>query len=81
MSAVERIAMETDAWVDTVAEGEKYLLAHPSHQGAAPISHQTEASQQSTATVRDGSDYIAYKVTQTYRYKLILRHLCVRNKR
>ena len=52
LTAVERNAMEMAAWVDTVAEGEKYLRAHPSHQGAPPISHQPDDSQQSIATVK-----------------------------
>ena len=65
--------METAGWVDTAAEGENFLRAHPGLQGAAEASHQMQdpqhsaATQQSAATVRELLYvYLAFEITRLY---------------
>ena len=54
--------METEGWVDTVKEGEKYLRAHPSLQVAAAVLHQMQDLEQPAATVRDLYIYLVFKI-------------------
>jgi len=60
LTAAERVSMETEGWVDTVKEGEKYLRAHPNLQVAAAVLHQTQDLKKPAATVSDFCTFTWY---------------------